>query len=160
MSTIATISPATIDDKGIQSISSVHMGHHHQQFHQRQQHSAYQKYSNNTTVQKLFNMDQHDKESMNNSLSMTFLANQISSVWHVHIEHNHSKDWPLHINPLDLQKFHQYQQRHGQKSFYCNVVYAVIWTYDQFNDFEDSDYYHSDGEDIDYDAKEIVWKLI
>ena len=121
----------------------------------------------NQTLQKLFSIN--DKSDTHVSI-----VNQISSLWQVRIERNYSKDFLLRTNPLDLQRIYmssQHEQQHQQQSiqmnYHCNAIYAIIWTYDQMNDYEDSSYDHerlgfddNDDEEIDYDAREIVWRLV
>ncbi len=143
---------------------------------QNQQLSPSQRY--NQTSQKLFNIEDESNDHADNKKNVSSihnLSNQISSLWIVCIEHNYSKNFLLRINPLDLQStcIHQQQQQeyHHQQmqmSFHCNALYAIIWTHDQFNDCDDSFYNPTlrlddndeEEEEIDYDAKEIVWSII
>ena len=148
VSTIATITPIVANmqypqDKQQQQ-QQRRLNNHHQQ-----------------SINKLFNI-----ESTSSSLSsseVTTTTNQISSLWQIHIERNYSKDFLLRTNPNKFNTANTQQPK--QWIFQSQVLYAIVWTYNQFHDSEHGnrglgldDY--SDDEEIDYDAKEILWRLI
>ncbi len=134
VSTIATITPTTMQNDNSEG--------------NRQ---SLQK--DNSKIQMLFNMEKNS--------SFSNVPSQVSSFWEVHVERDFSKDFLLRTNPLGIINQFKNQQLQHQPTmvFQTRALYAIIWTYDQYHDPRDI-YQDSDDEDVDFDAKEILWRLL
>ena len=143
VSTIATITPTVPNMQ------------HGQENQQKQR--IFNNHDYHQSIQRLFNI-----ESSSSSLSSSEITNQISSIWQICIERNYSKDFLLRTNP---NRFNTTNCQQHQWIFQSQIQYAIVWTYNRFHDNEDGNCglgldEYSDDEEIDYDAKGILWTLV
>lgn len=111
------------------------------------------------------------KSMSNTTLSSMISPNQISSMWEVCVKHHMWKEESmLSYSPNSNHTKNNFSQN---MRYHATALYAIMWTFEQGTE-EDDDCYGDDyddksenggfieyeDEDIDYDAKEIVWKVL
>ena len=117
------------------------------------------------------------QQSMSNAMSSSMISpNQISSMWELCIEHHIWKEESIlsHIGSShDGTSYsnHTKSEIHRNVKYHATVLYAIIWTFEQGMEDDDNDhgydkksesgkYIEYEAEEIDYDAMEIVWKVL